>query len=217
MSENNTNYGIVYVLTNPAMPGLVKIGMTTRLEIDLRLRELYTTGVPFPFEKEYICMVSTEDCNKIERALHTAFAPYRVNPNREFFSIEANQAIAILKLLDKSTDITAEIEAETQDESTIVDRNAAENYKQKRRPPLNFIQMQIPLNSKLQFLGGVDDIEVEVCGEKRVRYENEEISLTALTKKLLELNYNVQPTSYWSYNGINLGDIYNDTYTTNEE
>lgn len=38
--------GIVYVLTNPSMPGMVKIGMTERSEMDARLKELYTTGVP---------------------------------------------------------------------------------------------------------------------------------------------------------------------------
>lgn len=43
-------YGIVYLLTNPVMPGLVKIGMTLRDEIDARMKELYTTGVPLPFE-----------------------------------------------------------------------------------------------------------------------------------------------------------------------
>ena len=42
--------GIVYVLTNPAMPGIVKIGRTTRGSIDVRLNELYSTGVPVPFE-----------------------------------------------------------------------------------------------------------------------------------------------------------------------
>ena len=39
--------GIVYVLTNPAMPGMVKIGKTGR-DVELRLNDLYTTGLPCP-------------------------------------------------------------------------------------------------------------------------------------------------------------------------
>ena len=42
----DNNRGIVYVLTNSAMPGLVKIGMTTRDSIDAMMKELYSTGVP---------------------------------------------------------------------------------------------------------------------------------------------------------------------------
>lgn len=42
---NHIEYGIVYLLTNPVMPGLVKIGMTTQEDIDKRMKELYTTGV----------------------------------------------------------------------------------------------------------------------------------------------------------------------------
>jgi len=40
--------GSVYVLTNPAMPNMVKIGKTTR-DVELRLVDLYSTGVPLPF------------------------------------------------------------------------------------------------------------------------------------------------------------------------
>ena len=48
--QKNEDYGIVYALINEAMPGLVKIGMTSRLEITQRMKELYnSTGVPLPF------------------------------------------------------------------------------------------------------------------------------------------------------------------------
>ena len=67
--------GIVYVLTNPCMPGIVKIGMTERKNIEARLKELYTTGVPLPFECKFSFNVKKNECAKIEKALHTAFAP----------------------------------------------------------------------------------------------------------------------------------------------
>jgi hypothetical protein len=41
-------FNIVYVLTNPAMPGLVKIGSTVSEDASIRLAQLYSTGVPFP-------------------------------------------------------------------------------------------------------------------------------------------------------------------------
>ena len=101
-------YGIVYLLTNPVMPGLVKIGMTAQEDIDKRMRELYTTGVPVPFECKYACKVKTSDCFKIEKALHKAFDPQRVNQNREFFRINVEQAQAILELFHHE-DVTEDL------------------------------------------------------------------------------------------------------------
>lgn len=85
---------IVYVLTNPAMPGLIKIGRTTQEDANSRIAQLYGTGVPVPFRLEFACKVPNSD--EVETALHIAFAPWRVNPKREFFRMEADQAIAIL-------------------------------------------------------------------------------------------------------------------------
>ena len=61
MSDNN----IVYVLSNEAMPGLVKIGKTTQNSVDNRISQLYTTGVPFPFKCEFA--VEVEDCHSVEK------------------------------------------------------------------------------------------------------------------------------------------------------
>ena len=48
---------VVYVLTNPAMPNLVKIGKTELQDVNIRLAQLYTTGVPFPYDLAFACKV----------------------------------------------------------------------------------------------------------------------------------------------------------------
>ena len=60
--------------------------------VESRMKELYVTGVPAPFERQYACKVAVLDCATIEKALHTAFAPDRINANREFFRIQPEQA-----------------------------------------------------------------------------------------------------------------------------
>ena len=207
MSANNI--GIVYVLSNRVMPGLVKIGMTTRCEIDSRLKELYTTGVPVPFDVEYACEVDACDCAKIEKALHKAFEPQRINANREFFQINKDQAIAILELFNKK-DVTSEVSDEMNNDLDAGDK-ASLIKASKHRPPLNFSLMGIPVGSILEYIAN-PSITVTVIADKKVDYEGEEMSLTAVTVRLLNSKYGVQPTPRWSYNGKNLQDIYDETF-----
>ena len=90
---------IVYVLTNPAMPGIVKIGMTERDDVQKRMNELYSTGVPLPFECVIACQIEDTEAARVENALHTAFGPNRINPSREFFQIETEQVEALLQVM----------------------------------------------------------------------------------------------------------------------
>ncbi|MDR2480252.1 MAG: GIY-YIG nuclease family protein [Treponema sp.] len=207
---SDSKQGIVYLLSNPAMPGIIKIGLTQKDSVNDRLKELFNTSVPVPFECEYACKV--DDCNKVEKALHLAFGPSRIHPQREFFSIEPEQAVAILELL-KTADITSNINEEIQKSTSQMDREAGENLKKQRRPPLNFFEMGIPIGSKLLFMDSEDaSIEAAVLSEKKVSYNNTEYSLTQLTRELLNIEYNVQPTRHWSYAGRMLNEYYNDTY-----
>lgn len=208
------NTGIVYVLSNSAMPGLVKIGMTTRGDIDARMKELYSTGVPVPFECVYACEVKVSDCSKIEKALHKAFEPNRINSNREFFSIKPEQATAILELFDRK-DITHEVSAEIDNDLTAEDKAAGERIKSARRPPMNYREMGICIGAKLTFVKDAS-VQVTISGDKKVSYNNEEFSLTAVTKKLLGITRALQPTAYWEYEGKNLRDIYDETYSLEE-
>lgn len=56
----------------------------------------------------------------------------------------------------------------------------------------------------------------EVSGEKKVLVNGVESSLTAITRELLGLEYSVQPSPYWRYNGRKLLDIYNEKYVVEE-
>lgn len=183
---------VVYVLSNPAMPGLVKIGKAQNEDAAIRMAQLYTTGVPFPFDVEFVCRVT--NCDEVERALHTAFAPNRVNPKREFFQIEAGQVISILKLLHVTDDTK---EFLTPDISIDASETQASAEFRKRRPNLNFDEMGIPTGSMLT--SNVTDQSVVTSGSRKVILQGVEMSLTAATRQVLDLPYSVAPGPYWKF------------------
>ncbi len=198
---------IVYLLTNPAMPGLVKIGKTSKPDVKKRMGQLYSTGVPLPFD--CALAMEVEDAVAVEKAFHAAFVPNRINSKREFFEINVAQAEALLELVG-SRNVTPEVAAEPDSEEVDeASRQASENYKQKR-PRMNFEEMNIPIGAQLEFTQG--DAVVEVASDRTVRYNGEETSLTAITTELLGREHNVQPSPYWLYRGKPLIDIYNETY-----
>lgn len=207
------SYGIVYLLTNPCMPGLVKIGMTTQEDIEKRMKELYTTGVPVPFECQFACEVNKKDCAKIEKALHTAFEPQRINKNREFFKINVEQARAILELFHH-TDVTEEVTEEIQNDLTEDDK-AASFKAQTHRPPLNFFDMGMQKGDILQWREN-PNITISVYSGRSVLYNGKEIAISALTRDLRNAKYYVAPGSYWLFNGKLLSDIYDETYPFEE-
>ncbi|WP_425263735.1 GIY-YIG nuclease family protein [Vibrio owensii] len=92
-SRHQLMEGLIYVMTNPAMPGLVKVGLTE--DISKRLASLYTTGVPAPFKLEYQAKV--KDMEAIEARIHKLLSKYRYNQSREFFTVSVSYAVGIAK------------------------------------------------------------------------------------------------------------------------
>jgi T5orf172 domain len=78
--------GTIYVLgtqlyTNEGRE-IIKIGTTGNVEA--RINQLYTTGVPFRFR--IIKTVETKNYAELEQALHSLLDPYRINRSREFLT-----------------------------------------------------------------------------------------------------------------------------------
>jgi hypothetical protein len=196
------------------MPGLVKIGKTTQLEVDDRMKQLYGTGVPVPFDCAFACKV--KDASEVERSLHFAFGNTRINPNREFFKLEAERVVAVLKLL-KVDDITTQFEKQLEVDVAVADKQSATALKRSMRPKMNFVEIGIPIGSVLRFKDG--ETEVKVSREKKVEYEGEECSLTVVTRKVLQLaeDYALQPSPYWVYNGRTVKDIYDEFHSSDDE
>ena len=83
--------GFVYILSNPSMPGILKIGSTERT-VKERVAELSaTTGVPTPFRVEHYIL--TEDPKGLEQSLHEELSEFRVNGNREFFKVSVDELL----------------------------------------------------------------------------------------------------------------------------
>lgn len=86
----------IYILVNPSLPGLLKIGKTTR-NPEERAAELSSgTNMPTPFIVAYEEPVP--NCDLAERLIHNMLAEksYRVSDNREFFAVPLKTAIAIV-------------------------------------------------------------------------------------------------------------------------
>ena len=192
-ANSSTSTGIVYILSNPAMEGYIKIGSTT--DLHSRLKTLDSTGVPRAFVVEYAALVNNYE--QVEKELHTAFGDRRVRPNREFFEgVEPFRVRAVLKLLEIK-EVTPEVDQ--------VPKQTQEKEKPPKRPPFKFSMVDIPVG---EFLQWADDPEIqcEVTEGNRVLYEGRAYSLSGLAKELKQFESTPAGPMYWIYDGETLSE-----------
>ena len=186
---------IVYVLTNEAMPSLIKIGLTAE-SVESRLTALSShTGVPLAFE----CYFAAEVKNgvRIEKTLHQLFAEYRINPRREFFRLDPEKVVLAISIGEfrEVTPGVAQVEPEEQE---ALDRVKA------RRPRIRLDAIGIKPGDVLLFSRD-ESIRATVVTEGKVLYEGETSSpSSAALKALHKLGYKTPTASgseYWMFDG----------------
>ena len=89
-----TASGFVYVIDNPGMPGLSKVGQTTRTPQE-RADELHTTGSAHPYR--VVAAWAVADVRASEQAAHAALARWRTSDTREWFAMPSDRAVAVLR------------------------------------------------------------------------------------------------------------------------
>ena len=166
--RKNSKEGIVYLIANPAMPGLVKLGKT--IDLEERLKQLFNTSVPFPFRCIYAKKV--KDYSEVERKLHKGLNNCRANMNREFFSIAEDEVINFLELIP-GEDVTPR-EDNFEDK---VDQLAFEKAT-KIAQRFNFQMVNIPIGATLLFNRN-KEIKCIVKSNTRVDFEGENHSLSS--------------------------------------
>ena len=188
---------IVYELSNPAMPGYIKIGKTDNLKE--RLRNLDRTSTPLPFQCEYAAEVN--DADKVEKILHDIFVDKRVRSNREFFEVDPQQIIRALDLQEHKDVTPKEDIFETEeDKKAVIKKNEI-------RSRFNFEMVKIKPGTELYFSKD-EEIKCIVVDKFQIEFEGTIQSLSQSAMILINrMGYNwkqIQGTGYWMYSNETL-------------
>jgi hypothetical protein len=191
--------GKVYILTNQAMPGYIKIGKTFAEDVETRMKGLDRSGVPLPFECYYAAAVP--DADALEKSLHSAFEDVRARSNREFFKLDPHRARVIIKLL--------EIEDVTPREQVVSEPGDAEALVKSasKAGRFRFSIADVPVGATLTFSRDEARTAV-VLDDNNIEFEGQVTSLSRSALEIMhELGYDwktVDGTSFWLYEGQTL-------------
>lgn len=196
--------GFVYILTNAAMPGYVKIGMSEQDDVGVRVRQLDNTSAPLPFEVHYAARVP--DCRKVERTLHFVFGEHRRRSNREFFTIDPDLAKAVVELVA----IQQETVSDPEQGIAPAQREEIQEVEHARSTRLSLASLGLAPGAVLAFSKD-PDVTCTVTGPKTVLFKGEEQSLSAAALKAVrDMGYGwsrVNGFEYWTCDGVKLADL----------
>lgn len=183
--------GYIYIMTNPCLKDMVKIGYATNVEE--RRKQLSTTALPYDYEifATYETSGKLED-KKLHKLIDNLNPDLRVSKNREFFVMSAEDAYELLEAIATISGSKDKLKRQRSDTSSA-------DSKKVRKPSVNFAKCNIPMGAELVY---VDDpsIRVTVVSERKVQYNNELTSLSAIAKNIKGIQAAPGP-NYFTYNG----------------
>lgn len=211
-SEKKT--GVIYILTNPSFPNYVKIGYAHSIEN--RLKQLNRSEtIPFAFRVYAVYRVESaltdkelhkliDKLNPDLRAIEQFDGKERV---KEFYAMSAEDAYSLLESIAKISGTDDRLQRLTPEGHDILDEQIAnEVMETARRGAFRFSECNIPVGSEIVFVED-ENIKAVVVDDRRIEYNGETTSVSALAQKLKGFEHPVQGTLWFKYQGEKLTDI----------
>ena len=189
--------GYIYIMTNPALHDMVKIGYAT--DVETRRQQLSTTALPYEYEvyATYETSGNLED-KKLHKMIDNLNPDLRVSKNREFFVMSPEDAYELLEAIA--------VISGSQDKLKRVKAAKSSKASQTiRRPAIDFYKCGLKDGDQLVCTED-PSIVVTVKGEHKVLYGDEITSLTAIMRKIKGYK-NIAGPSYFTHKGEPLTDI----------
>ena len=205
-----TKKGVIYILTNPSFPEYVKIGYADNIE--KRLKNLNRSEcIPFAFRLFAYYDVNTRLSDlKIHEMID------KLNPNlrsieevegkkrvREFYAMDAEEAYSLLESIATINGLKDNLHRVAPSPKEIEELNTA---KMVRLDAFKFSMCGLKEGDELEYIYD-KNIKCYVKNDKKVTYNGEEYSLSALAQVLTGKPYNLPGTHFFMYNGVILRDL----------
>lgn len=208
--------GYIYVMTNPCLHDMVKIGYAS--DVEARRKQLSTAALPFEYEiyATYETSEQLED-KKLHELIDTLNPKLRLAKNREFFAMSAEKAYRLLEaiaIISGSADKLKRVvpmQGEGAVSSTRKQSHCQGNSGRKQRPAINFQKCGIPVGAELVFIDDASVRATVVDAEKnKVEYNGETTSLSPPAEKFRNVSA-IQGASVFTYNGKKITEIAEET------
>ena len=206
--------GVIYILTNPSFPDYVKIGYAHNIET--RLKQLNRSEtIPFAFRVYAVYAVESELTDKELHKLIDKLNPdLRTIENfdgkervKEFYAMSAEDAYGLLECIAKISGTLDRLQRLTPEGHEILDEQIDNEVRETvRRGPFRFSACNIPIGSQIEFIED-SSIKATVVDDRRIEYNGETTSVSALAQKLKGFDHAVQGTLWFTYQGEKLTDI----------
>ena len=206
--------GYIYILTNPSFKEYVKIGYAH--DVEKRIQQLNRSEtIPFAFRAYAKYEVDSELTDK---ELHNLID--KLNPDlrtienfdgkkrvKEFFEMSKEDAYTILESIAKISGTTSRLTLCTPTGKQLEEEQRAEEARENaRRGAFRFSMCGIKPGEKVVF---IDDSSIQpvVIDDRRIEWDKQTTSLSALAQQLKGYEHPAQGTLYFTYKGVKLDDL----------